>query len=77
MHSCPVPDCERNVGDPYLMCRTDWWRVSADTRELVYDAFNGGAGLLSEDYRKAREQAVAEAVASRARSAAKKEAARG
>lgn len=78
MHSCPVPDCERNVGIEYLMCRTDWWRVTPATRQRVYDTFGVvGEGRLSEEYREAREQAIAEAVASRARSAAKKEAARG
>lgn len=71
MHHCPVPECERNVGSAYLMCRSDWWRVSKPTQSLVYDTFAGGAGLLTDEYKEARDQAIAEAVASRAQAKAK------
>lgn len=67
MHPCPVPECDRRCSSAYLMCRTDWWRVSPLTRQRVYDTFAGGAGLFDPSYRDARDQAIAEAVASRTR----------
>lgn len=77
-HPCPVPECERRVGQPYLMCRGDWWRVSRATRDLVYDTFatmqdrarsarQNGKRSARLAYLEARDLAIAEAVASRER----------
>lgn len=67
MHDCPVAGCGRRCSSAYLMCRSDWWRVSPPTRSLVYDTFSGGAGLFTPEYREAREAAIKEADDSRAR----------
>lgn len=84
-HTCPVDGCERNVGSAYLMCRSDWWRVSAETRQLVYDTFAAKdtaafyadpdklhhVKALREEYDAACDQAIAEANASRQRAKTK------
>lgn len=71
MHTCPVGGCERNVGPAYLMCRTDWWRVKPDVRQRVYDTFAHGTGVLTSEYREARDEAIRQAEESRTRAAAK------
>lgn len=67
---CPVPGCDRRRSSQYMMCRPDWWRVRHVTRGLVYAVVDSD-GVDSPAYEEAREMAIGEAAASRARSAAK------
>lgn len=71
MLPCPVPGCDRRRSSQYMMCRPDWWRVRHVTRGLVYATVDVD-GVGSAAYDEAREMAIAEAVASRARSAVKR-----
>ena len=71
MEPCPVPGCERRHNVRYLMCRPCWWRVSKATRAEVYATVNALDSVGLAQYDLACETAIAEAVASRQRSAAR------
>jgi hypothetical protein len=63
MAPCPVNGCKRRHGPTYLMCRIHWWRVSAPTRDAVYEAYNrwqNGDATLAE-LRVVQDEAIAEA----------------
>jgi hypothetical protein len=70
MLPCPVPGCDRRRSPQYMMCRSDWWRVRHDTRAAVYAAWDNFHNDPAA-YREIRDEAIAQAVASRARAAAK------
>lgn len=60
--TCPVPGCHRQHSRQLLMCPQHWKRVSSRVKDDVWRAYRN-AGVLSEQYRTAREQAIKEASA--------------
>jgi len=40
-HTCPAPECSRQVPAHQLACRTDWYRLPKDLRDRVWAAYYG------------------------------------
>ena len=57
-HRCPGPECERVVPDSMLACAPHWYRVSTETRALVWKEFR--ADPLSDEHLAAIATAVEE-----------------
>jgi hypothetical protein len=69
-HKCPVRDCEKQVGDVFLMCPRHWRMVPKELQTEVYRTFrymsddegkSGARGSmrdLIEAYREARRAAI-------------------
>lgn len=57
-HICPATGCTRNVPSHMLMCRAHWYMVPAPLRSAVWNAWAGGAGMLSEAHQAACDDAI-------------------
>lgn len=60
-HECPVEGCTKQLPSHILMCKPHWFSVPKDLRDAVYAAYQGGAGLFTEEYKEARDAAIAAA----------------
>jgi hypothetical protein len=62
-HACPVPHCIADVPDKHLMCKFHWYRVSAETRARVWQAWRAyqQQNLTWEQYAEVRQLAIREA----------------
>ena len=61
-HRCPVKrntPCTAIIKDGLLMCLPHWKLVPKELQGMVYDAYQGGAGVGTEDLRKAQDAAIA------------------
>jgi hypothetical protein len=52
-HRCPGPDCEAQVPDHMLMCRTHWYQVPRSLRNAVWKAWRDGAGSGTAEHTQA------------------------
>jgi hypothetical protein len=59
MHNCPGPECDAQVPYEMLACRRHWFQVPMRIRNLVYAAWDRGAGAGSDEHTNAIEQAIA------------------
>ena len=41
-HTCHIPYCQVEVPPKMLMCRTHWYKVSKQTRNLVWEHYQTG-----------------------------------
>lgn len=56
---CPIHGCEERIPWHFLMCGDHWRQVPRDLRDDVWRAYRGGSGVHNDDYRAARDAAVA------------------
>jgi hypothetical protein len=35
-HNCPRPDCTKVISNALFACRSDWFRLSAPVRAVIY-----------------------------------------
>jgi hypothetical protein len=57
--SCPVAGCSAAIDPSRLMCRTHWYLVPRNLRDLVWVTWRSGEGALSSKHFQAIEQAIA------------------
>lgn len=57
-HTCPAPDCTRNVADDMLMCSRHWYQVPGPIRRAVWSAWANGAGIWSPAHQAAIRKAI-------------------
>jgi hypothetical protein len=57
-HECPRNGCTRRVPARMLACRSDWYRVSAPTRQRVWETYRAAPG--SAAHLEACAQAISE-----------------
>lgn len=57
-HTCPGPDCTKQVPDAMLMCSGHWYRVPRELRNAVWAAWSEGAGKGSEAHARACREAI-------------------
>lgn len=58
-HVCAGTGCDVHVARHMLMCRRHWYMLPASIREAVWATWLNGAGVLSDGYRQAVDEAVA------------------
>jgi hypothetical protein len=57
--SCPIIGCTRVPETGHLMCKPHWFAVPQPLRNAVWKTYDHGRGLLTPEYAKARNYAIA------------------
>ena len=58
-HRCPISTCPVKLPDHLLMCRPHWYQTPRDLRDAVWDAYQNGAGIGSDELAEAQLAAIA------------------
>src|ERR1035437_5921269 len=56
---CPIPGCGRPIDPSRLMCRSHWYLVPKDVRDLVWATWRSGQGAFSHGHQGAVLMAIA------------------